>query len=104
MGSEMCIRDSFAGSGALGCEALSRGAARVTFVEQSRECVAVIKRNTATLQAHDVVTVIKGDARAFVNACRETYDSSSWIHLTTKALPRIWPLMYITSSTQEEYW
>jgi len=68
------VLDLFAGSGALGCEALSRGAARVTFVEQSRECVAVIKRNVATLQAHDVVTVIKGDARAFVNACRETYD------------------------------
>lgn len=39
------VLDLFAGSGALGIEALSRGAARVTLVEQEEACVRVIRRN-----------------------------------------------------------
>jgi len=43
------VADLFAGSGALGIEALSRGAARVTFVEQDRRAADVIRRNLADL-------------------------------------------------------
>ena len=39
--------DLFAGSGAVGIEALSRGAASVTFVEQNRRHVAVLEKNLA---------------------------------------------------------
>lgn len=42
--------DAFAGSGALGLEALSRGAASATFVEQDAWAAAVIKRNIAELE------------------------------------------------------
>ena len=68
------ILDLFAGSGALGCEALSRGAARATFVEQSRECIEVIKKNITALGVFDMATVIRSEARTFVISCRETYD------------------------------
>src|SRR6516164_948348 len=42
--------DLFAGTGALGLEALSRGAQRAIFVERDRENVALIHRNIATLR------------------------------------------------------
>ncbi|MBV9931182.1 MAG: 16S rRNA (guanine(966)-N(2))-methyltransferase RsmD [Alphaproteobacteria bacterium] len=47
----LAVADLFAGSGALGLEALSRGAARCTFVETDRHAVAAIDRNLATLGA-----------------------------------------------------
>jgi 16S rRNA (guanine966-N2)-methyltransferase len=47
------VADLFAGSGALGIEALSRGAARATFVEGDRRAAEVIGRNLATLGLTD---------------------------------------------------
>jgi 16S rRNA (guanine966-N2)-methyltransferase len=46
---EMSVLDLYAGSGALGLEALSRGAASVVFVESDRRAAAVVERNIATL-------------------------------------------------------
>ena len=43
------VLDGFAGSGALGIEALSRGAASATFVEQDTECVLAIRANLEKL-------------------------------------------------------
>src|SRR5215213_8339785 len=51
--SGMMVVDLFAGTGALGLEALSRGAARALFVERNRENVALIHRNIATLRYED---------------------------------------------------
>jgi 16S rRNA (guanine966-N2)-methyltransferase len=45
----MAVLDLYAGSGALGLEALSRGAASVLFVEAGRQAAAVIARNAAKL-------------------------------------------------------
>jgi 16S rRNA (guanine966-N2)-methyltransferase len=44
------VLDLYAGSGALGLEALSRGAARCTFVERDRAALAALHRNLASLQ------------------------------------------------------
>ena len=63
-----CVVDLFAGSGALGLEALSRGAAHVTFVERSRGAVRVLKWNIRELGAEDVTTVVQGDAVAHVRS------------------------------------
>nr|WP_301288451.1 16S rRNA (guanine(966)-N(2))-methyltransferase RsmD [Natronospira proteinivora] len=49
--------DLFAGSGALGLEALSRGAARVDFVERDRRLVAALKQNLNLLGAEDKASV-----------------------------------------------
>ena len=53
------VADLFAGTGALGLEALSRGAAFCTFVEKDREAVDILKRNLERLRAVD-----RADVRA----------------------------------------
>jgi len=57
--------DLFAGSGALGFEAASRGAARVVLVEKDRTAAAELERNRAALEAAQVSIVI-GDAIAYL--------------------------------------
>ncbi len=56
------VLDLFAGTGALGLEALSRGAAAVTFVERHAPTLAVIRANASTLDALDRVHLVRGDA------------------------------------------
>src|SRR3954454_14601425 len=62
------VIDLFAGTGALGFEALSRGAARAIFVEQNRENVGLIYRNLATLRYEDRVRVVATDAYRWVRS------------------------------------
>ncbi|HEX8840470.1 MAG TPA: 16S rRNA (guanine(966)-N(2))-methyltransferase RsmD [Sphingomicrobium sp.] len=57
---ELRVADLFAGSGALGFEALSRGAAHATFVESDAKAAAAIRRNADKLGAS--VQVIPGSA------------------------------------------
>jgi 16S rRNA (guanine966-N2)-methyltransferase len=67
---DLLVLDLFAGTGALGLEALSRGAARAIFVERNRENHALIRRNIATLRYEDRTQVVAADAyrwaRSFV--------------------------------------
>ena len=56
------VLDLFAGSGALGLEALSRGAAHVTFVELGRQSLDALRKNVAALDVEQRVTVHRGDA------------------------------------------
>lgn len=58
------VLDGFAGSGALGIEALSRGAAHCTFVERDRAALAVLRANLDTCRlGPDRATVVAGDVR-----------------------------------------
>ena len=59
---ELRVADLFAGSGALGFEALSRGAATATFVENDMKAVATIRRNLDKLGAEAIV--LSGSALA----------------------------------------
>jgi 16S rRNA (guanine966-N2)-methyltransferase len=59
------VLDLFAGSGALGFEALSRGAAAVDFVEQHTASLATIRDNAASLNVADQVTIHRTDAMRF---------------------------------------
>lgn len=59
---DLRVADLFAGSGALGIEALSRGAAHVTFVETDRAALQAIKRNVETLGAGDRADIRAGSA------------------------------------------
>jgi 16S rRNA (guanine966-N2)-methyltransferase len=61
---DLKVADLFAGSGALGFEALSRGAAAATFVESDRQAAAVIRHNADRLGAVDRVRLIGGSALA----------------------------------------
>lgn len=56
----LSVLDLFAGSGALGLEALSRGAAHCLFVEQEAEAVKAIKANISALDARGRTTVQHG--------------------------------------------
>src|SRR5947209_19155566 len=58
----LLVVDLFAGTGALGLEALSRGAERAIFVERNRENAALIRRNIATLRYEDRAQVVVADA------------------------------------------
>ncbi len=57
------VLDLFAGTGALGLEALSRGAAHGTFVENGRAGIRLIRENLRTLDAADQADLIVADAR-----------------------------------------
>lgn len=56
------VLDMFAGSGALGIEALSRGAAHATFIDQAKPALAVLRQNLRELGLEDRATVLAGDA------------------------------------------
>ena len=65
------VLDLFAGSGAMGLEALSRGATHATFVESDREACRTINRNldklglaNATVLCQDALTALRNDARS----------------------------------------
>jgi len=59
------VLDLFAGSGALGLEALSRGAESVTFVELNPPSLKALQQNISTLDAEEATTVHRGDAMRF---------------------------------------
>jgi len=56
------VLDAFAGTGALGLEALSRGAAHATFLERDRTALAVLRANVERCRAGERATVLAADA------------------------------------------
>ncbi len=60
------VLDLFAGTGALGLEALSRGAARAIFVENDPAALAIVRQNIHKLRRIDDCLVIAGDATNLV--------------------------------------
>jgi 16S rRNA (guanine966-N2)-methyltransferase len=65
--------DLFAGSGALGFEAASRGAKRVVMVESDRAAYAALEHNRDALAARQV-ELVRGDALEFVRRDKRDYD------------------------------
>jgi 16S rRNA (guanine(966)-N(2))-methyltransferase RsmD len=64
------VLDLFAGSGALGLEALSRGAEQISFVDQSTRAVSAIRRNVEILSAEDCCQIYRDDAVRFLKRLR----------------------------------
>jgi len=85
------VIDLFAGSGAMGIEALSRGAASCAFLERDRKALDSIRHNIKTLQLADNTTVLSGDVMTNVVALRNVdlvladppYDFDRWVDLLT---------------------
>jgi 16S rRNA (guanine966-N2)-methyltransferase len=88
------VADLFAGSGALGIEALSRGAARCTFVERDRAALAALRANVASLGVDDRSSVVVDDALVWLGAARgldlllvdPPYRFDGWAVLLSRAL------------------
>jgi 16S rRNA (guanine966-N2)-methyltransferase len=69
------VLDLFAGSGAIGLEALSRGAAQATFVELAGASLVALRANIDALGVGDRVTVRRADAMRFIERLGpEAYD------------------------------
>jgi 16S rRNA (guanine966-N2)-methyltransferase len=96
---ELHVLDLFAGSGALGLEALSRGAASVTFVERDRGALTVLRANLAALEVGERATVVPLDVSRFLASAAASGSAWGWIFLdppyaagvveaTLAALPR----------------
>lgn len=64
--------DLFAGSGALGLEALSRGAKHVTFIETSAPAVTALRANIETLKVAEQCHIIEGDALTQIESVLNT--------------------------------
>ena len=90
--------DLFAGSGALGFEAASRGAAKVVLVERARPVLAALQKNAAQLGADPGrLEVVGADALKFAAACQERFDivfadppyQQGWLARLEPLLPRL---------------
>lgn len=68
------LLDLFAGSGALGLEALSRGAAHVTFVERDPRALECLRANIAALDARDETAVAALDVFSYLRKPPERFD------------------------------
>lgn len=89
--------DLFAGSGALGIEAASRGASRVVLVESAARPAAALAANLRLLDAGPTVELRRQDALEFALFCRDAFDivffdppfHRGWIEKIGPHLPRL---------------
>lgn len=83
------VVDAFAGSGAMGIEALSRGARHCTFIENDRHALDVLATNIDHLGLGDRTTVVRGDVLSRISAIVDAtlvivdppYDFARWAEL-----------------------
>ena len=68
------VLDLFAGAGTLGIEALSRGAARATFVERSSAALAALRENLVATGYADRAEVVAANVLAFLEGVAGPYD------------------------------
>jgi 16S rRNA (guanine966-N2)-methyltransferase len=87
------VLDAFAGTGALGLEALSRGAGAAAFIENGRDALSALRRNIAALGVGDRAHVVAGDAtrppRASVACAVAFLDAPYGSGLAAQALPAL---------------
>lgn len=68
------VLDLFAGSGQLGIEALSRGAAQCTFLDASPDAVRIVTANCAAARVQDRARISCGDAFNYLHTARGPFD------------------------------
>jgi 16S rRNA (guanine966-N2)-methyltransferase len=68
------VLDAFAGSGALGLEALSRGAKNATFIERDRVAQTIISNNMALLGVGSDATLVKAPVLAWAKVSHKQFD------------------------------
>ena len=68
------VLDAFAGSGSLGLEAISRGAAHATFIERDSRAVVIMNKNIDTFGLQAETTVFQGDVGRWADSNRNSFD------------------------------
>ena len=68
------VLDLFGGTGQLGIEALSRGAKRAVFVDESDKACRLIQENLRRTRMEGEGAVVRGDYLAYLSRCREKFD------------------------------
>jgi 16S rRNA (guanine966-N2)-methyltransferase len=68
------VLDLFAGSGSVGIEALSQGAAHSTFIDATHKAIATIKKNLATTSLSDRAEVRQADAFGYLRGTKRSFD------------------------------
>lgn len=68
------VLDLFAGSGQLGIEALSRGAEKCVFIDESRDACEVVRRNLKAAGFFKNAVVAQTAAQSYLAACKEQFD------------------------------
>ena len=68
------VLDLFAGTGQMGIECLSRGAASAVFVDRRKDAFEVVKKNLALTGLTDRARVVHGDSQDFIARTSETFD------------------------------
>jgi 16S rRNA (guanine966-N2)-methyltransferase len=71
---DSCFLDLFAGTGAMGIEALSAGALCATFIESHKEALSCIKQNLITVKAENRSTVLNGDVLKILKRLKTSFD------------------------------
>ncbi|MEQ8840424.1 MAG: 16S rRNA (guanine(966)-N(2))-methyltransferase RsmD [Acidimicrobiales bacterium] len=103
------VIDVFAGSGALGLEALSRGAAHCTFVENDRRALDALRTNLDTLGFLDAATVVAGDGPSVLRQQGDIdlvlldppYAFDAWDELLATVAERLPEAMVVIESDRE---
>ncbi len=96
MDGQTCL-DLFAGSGALGFEAASRGADRVVLVEKEPKVASLLQENAKMLQAAPRVEIVKGDGLQYLTSTTVKFDvifldppfKKGWLDRIIPLLPRV---------------
>lgn len=86
--------DLFAGSGSLGLEALSRGAASCTFVEGDKTAVEVIQQNIRNLKLETQSETVYDDVRHFLKKIQWSMVNDKWL-ITFLDPPYVTPIVHI---------
>lgn len=68
------VLDMFAGSGQLGIEALSRGAAKAYFIDENKAAFETVKENLQLTKLYDDAVVLHADAFTYLRNTREKFD------------------------------
>jgi 16S rRNA (guanine966-N2)-methyltransferase len=84
------VLDLFAGSGALGLEAVSRGAAQATLVERDGQLARCVRDLAARLEGGDVVAVVQANAMAWLHGQADaTFDANLWGGVLPALAPKL---------------
>jgi 16S rRNA (guanine(966)-N(2))-methyltransferase RsmD len=79
--------DLFGGTGGVGIEALSRGAARAVFIEKNRKAQETIKANLLSTKLNDRAEIVRGDAFTYLRGAPQPFH---YIYIAPPQYQRLW--------------